>query len=218
MGKKIKFIFAFVLLVLFPVSKASGRDFGIFGDGYPVSEKNLSEVLKNRVKTAVASGEFQKKTEEYSRQLQANFYKDITRIKPALKTVERSYDPSTIIKQEIKHPDGLLYYPAGTRVNPLDYMDFTEILIFIDGRDKASRDFANSYQDQHKNSKIILFAGTPGEITDEKGVKRYYYFDTGAQYTKKFNITFAPAVVFQKTGAKVLTIGEFFLGSQNDKN
>jgi hypothetical protein len=85
-------------------------------------------------------------------------------------------------------------------------MDFNEILIFVNGNDLKAMAFAHAYQDRHKEAKIILVAGKVSANN-----KRRYYFDTGAQYVKKFKISKYPSIVLQKDKEKHLTIYEICL-------
>ena len=57
-----------------------------------------------------------------------------------------------------------------------------------------------------KNVKIILIAGSPLKLSEELGIP--IYFDQYGLITKKLRIKQVPAMVFQETGNKVLTIRE----------
>jgi conjugal transfer pilus assembly protein TraW len=92
---------------------------------------------------------------------------------------------------------GTVLYPAGTRINPLDYERMTQTLLFFDGRDKKQVAFARRFMAESKmRVKPILVGGEPMKLMREW--KREVFFDQGGALSRRFSITQAPAVVSQE--------------------
>ena len=124
------------------------------------------------------------------------------------------------IEQARKNPESIKYevaYKAGTAINPLDYMKFNEPLIFVDGNNEEQLKYARDYQDKNRLAKIILIDGKPG-FKEVEGREYHYFFDQWGAYSQRFKIAKVPSVVYQKEGAKVLTISEINLNNKKGKS
>jgi conjugal transfer pilus assembly protein TraW len=164
--------------------------------------------------------------EEHARQMQniakerVETPKPIFGIKRTLKELVHSFDPSFVLDEDIYLPDGKLLHSSGTRVNPLDHMEWTGKLVFIDATDSTQiawlkkQNYKQNEQEseaqQNSIMKIVLVAGRPIEL--EKELQTNVYFDQFGELTTKFNITQVPAVVEQN--GKYLKITETYIGEK----
>jgi conjugal transfer pilus assembly protein TraW len=156
----------------------------------------------------------------------------------ATRTASHSFDPSYVLDEDVFLPCGKLLYPAGTRVNPLDHMEWGGRMIFIDGRDSTQIAWIkNNYlkaeafdknepkllqglNDQNKgntahtaissDTKIILTGGRPLEL--ERELENPIYFDQFGELTGRFNIAHVPAIVEQD--GKYLKVTEINIGGR----
>ena len=78
------------------------------------------------------------------------------------------YDPSFIVEDDVKLPDGQLIATAGTRFNPQAASPLSKTLIFIDATDKKQIDFAqNLVKQKFKEGKSfnLMTTNMPNETT-----------------------------------------------------
>jgi conjugal transfer pilus assembly protein TraW len=106
-------------------------------------------------------------------------------------------NPSVVLKEDVIDDKGNVLYRKGFVINPLDYMDFDETWVFVDGDDEKEMLLADQMLQNHKigkKVKVILVNGEPG-FKEEKDM--FYYFDQNGVYSQKFKITATPAIVRQ---------------------
>jgi conjugal transfer pilus assembly protein TraW len=118
------------------------------------------------------------------------------------KNSTRKFDPSFVVEADIRDANGALIHAKGKVINPLDYADFNEIWVFIDGDDEEQRDLASKIRKKQQNTKIILTGGAPG--LQENG--SWYFFDQFGEICKKMGITKVPAIVRQAKNQKLIEI------------
>ena len=104
---------------------------------------------------------------------------------------------------------GQVIAPAGTRINPLDFVQLREDLVFIDGNDAAQLSWATQRWSPQR-AKIIFVAGSPFEAM--KPFARRFYFDQGGKLVSRFGIAHVPAVV--SASGKALRIAEVPLATR----
>jgi conjugal transfer pilus assembly protein TraW len=141
-------------------------------------------------------------------------------IRRTAKQEVHSYDPTYVLDEDIYLPDGKLLHLAGTRVNPLDHMDWSGKLVFIDATDSTQvawlknqnykQNTEESEAQQTSAMKIVLVAGKPIELENE--LQTNVYFDQSGELTTKFNIRQVPAIVEQD--GKILKITETYIGEK----
>lgn len=213
--RRVSFILALVITTL-----SNAKDLGKYGHTYEIEEKDFVSVIEGRLEKAKEDGTLDKFQDEYQKRLSKQI-KRPNKVEGITKVTEnriRSFDPTVELEEDIGVPNGEkinILYAKGTKINPLDYQAFDEAMIFIDGDDEAQKEFANSYFERYPNVAIILVNGEPG--LKKIGNKEYfYYFDQAGAYSKRFNVTKVPSVIFQKEGDSTLTINEVNLDEKDD--
>ena len=191
---------AIVLYVFILSNSVLGKDFGNRGANYPVAEESILLMFQKKLGALDL-----KKEEERMRKAAEERVKNptpVSGIVPAKETREFWHDPTYILTEDAVLPCGRVLYKAGTRVNPLDYMDLDRRLFFVDGREEKqvewlkSRLLPDSSSGENKiEDRIILVGGSPVELQDKLGFE--VYFDQAGELTSKFGIKGSPAVVVQ---------------------
>ncbi len=176
------------------------KDFGNRGANYPVAEESILLSLQRKFAELDL-----KKEEERMRSIAEERVRNrapVSGIIPAKETREFWHDPTYILTEDALLPCGRVLYKAGTRVNPLDYMDLDRRLFFIDGREEKQLEWlkgqllpSSSSFDKKIEDRIILVGGSPPEIQDKLGFE--VYFDQGGELTTRFGIRGSPAVAEQ---------------------
>jgi conjugal transfer pilus assembly protein TraW len=201
-------LFGSQLLAKVPAQSAeSCLDHGVMGEVFPIQERNLMEVILQKLHQLQAEG----KLEAYNQQIQAKVKSQIERPNPVsdiVHTKERrtfSYDPSITVAQDLKDHKGQVFHHKGDKVNPLHIIGkMTKPLLFIDGDDTDHLTWAFKMLKLHPLAKIILVKGAPLKIMEEIGLT--IYFDQHGKITKKLGIKQVPAIVTQS--GEVLKIEE----------
>jgi conjugal transfer pilus assembly protein TraW len=176
------------------------KDFGNRGANYPVAEESILVSLQRKFAELDL-----KKEEERMRSIAEERIRNpipVSGIMPAKETREFWHDPTYILTEDALLPCGQVLYKAGTRVNPLDYMNLDRRLFFIDGREEKQVEWLrgqllpdNSSGVKKIEDRIILVGGSPPEVQDKLGFK--VYFDQGGELTTRFGIRGSPAVAEQ---------------------
>jgi conjugal transfer pilus assembly protein TraW len=204
-----------ILVLLIWLSSSNtvyAKDLGRYGSVFDIAEEDFLSMIENKLKLYEANGRLEKFQNDYSEKLKNQIIRP-NRVIGITKTKEnkiRKFDPTIELEEEILIPieEGTtISYNKGTKINPLDYQIFDEKMIFIDGDDAYQKAFANKYLDSNPNTSIILVNGKPGpETINDK--EYFYYFDQWGVYSKRFQITVVPSVIYQKSGERLLTIEE----------
>lgn len=173
------------------------KDFGNRGANYPVAEESILLSLQKKF----AELDLKKEEERMCSIAEERVRNPIpvSGIMPAKETREFWHDPTYILTEDAVLPCGRVLYKAGTRVNPLDYMNLDRRLFFIDGREEKQVEWLrgqllpdSSSFDKKIEDRIILVGGSPPEIQDKLGFE--VYFDQGGELTTRFGIRGSPAV------------------------
>lgn len=191
---------AIVLYISTSSNTVFAKDFGNRGANYPVAEESILLSLQKKFAELDL-----KKEEERMRNIAEERVRNpipVSGIIPAKETREFWHDPTYILTEDAVLPCGRVLYKAGTRVNPLDYMNLDRRLFFIDGREEKQVEWLkgqllpdSSSFDKKIEDRIILVGGSPPEIQDKLGFE--VYFDQGGELTTRFGIRGSPAVAEQ---------------------
>jgi conjugal transfer pilus assembly protein TraW len=184
-----------ILTISFPLR---AEDLGSVGPTYDIIERNLIEVIQDKFLQMEKSGELTK--------LQANYKKQVVdaveRPKPvpgitSTETVRTFYiDPTWTLERHVVDEKGKVLFPAGTRVNPLDYAPLTQTLLFFDQRERSQVAFAKRFLAEAKaRVKPILVGGEPLKLMRQW--KREVFYDQGGVLSRKFLVKQVPALITQ---------------------
>ena len=212
--KKARYIL--VLLLLVTSSIAMSKDFGIKGHVYEIEEQPFLQMIDERLKKVDMEKE-RKKMQALARGRVEN-PRAVEGISQADEDRSFYWDPTYIVEKDIILPCGKLLHQAGTKVNPLDHMDFDRRLFVIDARNESEVDWlkeklkenmaevAGNVKANNKNKKkledrVILVGGRPFDLADElkeEGIDMSIYFDQLGEITNRFGIKYTPALAYQE--------------------
>lgn len=183
------------LLVGWPViSGLRAADYGQMGQTFPIIETDLLTTIETRLRTLEADGGIERMQRQMQEQAVASVRrpKPVDGMTPALTKREWLFDPSIVTEDDIVDAKGNLIAARGTRVNPLDMVQLSQALVFVDGDNAAELAWAvKTWSDTR--AKIIFVSGSPFDAM--KPWQRRFYFDQGGTLTSKFGILHTPAVV-----------------------
>jgi len=199
----------FIMLVVLLVTSnahATVYDLGVVGQTYEIAEPDMLQSFYRKLRKAEAEG----KMAEVEAEMKQRFIDHANRPKGiALPRAEthrvRYYDPSTVLSQDIVDHEGNVLWPAGTKVNPLEYIAMSQQWLFFNGDDPEQTVWAQDYLQRYPNRvRPILIQGAVLELA--KALDTRLYFDQHGSYVKKFGIKAVPALISQE--GKKLRIDE----------
>lgn len=177
---------------------ALASDLGVVGPIYEIAERDLIEVMKERFRRLEQTGEMRKLEERYK----AKVVDAVERPRPIPGITEtqtaRTYfvDPTWTLDRNVVDEKGQVLFPAGTRVNPLDYAPLTQTLLFFDQRERSQVSFAKRFLAEAKaRVKPILVGGEPLKLMRQW--KREVFYDQGGVLSRRFLLKQVPALITQ---------------------
>jgi len=194
------------LVALIASCDASAKDFGVIGKTYPIIERDLIEVIHERIQQKKESGEL-----DALHRGMAERSKGYARRPPgvALPRAEEyrvtEVNPVYTLEKDITDADGKVIFKAGTKVNPLEVNPLTKTLCFIDGDDPEQVIWLKTYCGKDLRNKLIMVNGDYLAVTEKTGMR--IYFDQRGYLVERFGIKAVPAVIRQN--GKVLYVEEF---------
>jgi conjugal transfer pilus assembly protein TraW len=185
------------------------QNLGTYGETFPVQERSLLEVIREKLQALAESGKLKDHQAIIAKQAREQLNRP-----PAVRNLQKTtrprsfaYDPAVTVPYDLKDHEGRVFHPKGTRVNPLDTHSFRYPFLFVDGDDDSQVAWAiQQYKAAKEVSKprIVLVQGTPVELSRKLGLP--VYFDQSGVLVKKFGIAQVPARVAQKE--KMLVVEE----------
>jgi conjugal transfer pilus assembly protein TraW len=167
-------------------------DLGIQGKTFPIAERNLKEVMAEKV--AQVDEMPIKETERRLRSPKA-----VSGLGVSQRKQRHTFDPSVVAHEEIKDNEGNVIVAKGSRYNPLDRIQLNENLLFFSAANREHIAWAEVYP---KKAKWILVEGDPFLLESE--LDRPVFFDQFGYLTKKLGIKNVPAVVYQEGNLLVI--------------
>jgi conjugal transfer pilus assembly protein TraW len=167
------------------------------GPVYPIAEQDMLETIEQRLTALEASGELTRLEDDAKARYQA-YVERPEGVQLPRATKNRTYhvDPSLTVPYDIKDIEGRIIHPAGTTVNPLDYMTLSKQLLFFDGDDPVQVDWARAMVDGDPlHIKPILTNGPVLALMKEW--QWHLYFDQRGRLVEQFGIQAVPATLNQ---------------------
>ena len=185
------------------------KDLGLFGETFAIDEQNLLEHIQEKLQALEQNGFFEKPQQTIKEKVSDSLHHPppVEGIKHTKTQRTFTYDPSIIVKEDLKDHTGKVFYPKGTRVNPLTFKSLTRPLLFIDGDEPSHIKWAQNQLNQSPNAKIIFVKGSPFEVMKTFPEASVFY-DQGGALVRKLGIAQVPAKVTQV--GKLLEITEAF--------
>lgn len=183
--------------ILVSAFSAQARDLGTHGVIYPIEEEDPIALIQSKLKRMERSGELERRHQELQQKTKAG----IERPKPVEGTTKACenrvfyFDPTYVVKEDLKDHTGRVFYKKGTKINPLETVTLSQNLLFFDGDDDEQVAFAKEKLNE-SSVRLILIKGAPLALSEK--LKIPVYFDQGGLLIKKLGIHHVPAFVTQK--------------------
>ena len=129
-------------------------ELGAYGSTFKIIEKDLIQDLQERAAAYDFDAARNRALAAYWRK--ARFYE----LPKAQQDRIRYVDPTFVLKRDIRLPDGRVIAAAGTRINPLDRLPFTQRVIVFDARDPRQVAFAQQAALEAGDERFVTFIST----------------------------------------------------------
>ena len=175
-------------------SAAVAKDLGVRGATWTIAEPDLLEAIEARLLEMQRSGALERFESEARERARRTLEEPppVPDIAPATRERSRLFDPAIVVERDIRTPDGTLIAAAGTRISPLERVQLTRDLLFVDGRRNAEIAWALAHD---RPVKIVLLAGRPLELMRKHS--RPFFFDQGGRLAARLGIAATPSLVEQ---------------------
>ncbi|SDY75699.1 type-F conjugative transfer system protein TraW [Nitrosomonas halophila] len=179
-------------------SPALAEDLGVIGPVHEILERDLIEVIQEKLRAMERTGDLAELESSYRRQVIDGIERPrpVAGISPS--ETNRTYfiDPTYTLERDVVDEHGRVLFKAGTRINPLDYAGLNKSLLFFAADDEDQLAFARRYLDEAAQPvKPILISGEPLALMRQW--KQEVFFDQGGVLSRWFAITRSPAIVSQ---------------------
>lgn len=180
------------LTMIIPIAHA--QDLGVYGQTYPIIEPDLYAVIQTRIHQLQSTGRWQVLLDQWKAIVKAHADRPaaVSGLAPTPVLREWWWDPTVVLKRNIRNADGQIIAQKGTRFNPLEKIHWQKTFFFLDGDDPKQVRWLKKQLDETKNPlKIILVKGSISLLA--KQFNRPIYFDQAGRITQRFGIRHVPA-------------------------
>jgi len=188
---------------------ASATDFGTWGDLWPVQERDMLELITQRLEGLEKSGQLGQLMTEFKQRVMDNSQRPppVEGIQRAERYEQRWFDPSIRLAEDIRDNKGRIFALKGQVINPLKTVPFMQTLYFIDGDDPDQVAWMKRQVPDTLMSKIILVKGSVPDTSD--ALDSRIYFDQNGVLSERFGLTTVPARITPTPSGERLNIETF---------
>lgn len=178
------------------MTQAYSMDLGIFGSTFEIQEKDIREVLNEKLHSESGQKLLQDLMQGLKDKGQNPTFKEPENISNAIENNSFLVDPSITLTSDFKDHQGIVFYKAGTLLNPLHHITLSKGYVFIDGDNLKHQEFAQNLN-QNKSMMIILVKGNPLKMMKENPHVKVF-FDQEGFMCRRFQISRIPSTVEQE--------------------
>lgn len=189
------------LLLSFPLT---AKDLGTWGDLWPVQEQSMLSFIQQRLGDMEKSGQLAELQQGFKERVVENTLRPppVAGLRTDTRSHTHRVDPTVSIREDMADHNGTVFARKGQRVNPLDTVALPGPLYFLDADDRRQTDWL-AQQPAVLNRKVILVSGNIRDAT--KLFDTRIYFDQNGDLSRRFGLTYIPAVVRQEGKTLVVT-------------
>mgnify|MGYP001579505787 CR=1 FL=1 len=174
----------------------AARDIGTIGPTYQILERDLVDLIKDRLNQKKSTGELDALNQQMkSRGKQYAARPQGITLPPAAEYKAIALNPLYTLDKDIADANGKILYFKGTQVNPLKLKPLTKSLCFFDGDDEKQVQWILQFCAKEKKNKLIMINGD--YLALSKKTQLRLYFDQRGFLVNRFGITAVPSVVRQ---------------------
>ena len=199
--KHICFLLVFLNTQYWALNTTQAKNMGTHGVIYAIEEVDPIQVIQKKLKVMADSGELERRNLEMQKKARVSVErpKFVEGVTKTTKGRVFYYDPTYVVKVDLKDHQGRIFAKKGSKINPLETVSLSTNLLFLDGDDHnqlawVQEKFSKSIKTN--SVRLIIVKGAPLKLAEDLGIP--VYFDQGGILTKKLGIKHVPAVVTQE--------------------
>jgi conjugal transfer pilus assembly protein TraW len=198
------YLAALIAAFVFNDVSASVEQLGVFGNVYPIQEKDAIDSIKDKIALMQKDGRMDAIKKEWTDKALSrieNGPDPVPGIGKHKKDNVRLFNPEIELTKNITDDQGRVIAPSGTKMNPMEYMTLKREYIFIDGTDQKQVDWAVKYSKEKGGdlkARIILVNGSPTKVS--RKYDQRIFFDQDGRIVRHFSITAVPTIIRGKKG------------------
>jgi conjugal transfer pilus assembly protein TraW len=191
------------------------KNLGVYGTTFEILEPDFKEFIYARLNQLQQNGELEKLNKRFL----MNVKKHTLRPTPVVGLTTTNnpqtfyYDPTYVLKEDIKDAAGKVITAKGTIVNPFDVVTLHSVMLFFNAEDRKQIKWAKEESQKYSHIKYVLVQGNIKESGNTLADR--VYFDQYGSITKQLGIKRIPSLVKQE--GKRLKIQEFSLDEINNQ-
>ena len=199
-----RLLIATIVLAASVTPPVYAESLGTIGPLYAIAEQSALDMISQKLDAKQKSGELaQLQRDAVKRSMKSvRNPESVQGVGVVTQRSSRLIDPTVFYAQPVTTDEGQIVVPAGSRINPLDFMAFSKTLVFFDGRDKAQVNAVHAMVLRDARVKPILIAGSWLDIG--KAWKRQVFFDQKGTLSRRFEIAAVPSIIRQQGRALLL--------------
>jgi conjugal transfer pilus assembly protein TraW len=185
---------------------STAGDLGTWGDVYPVAEKDMLNLIIERIEQLEHSAGWPKLRESFFHRVidHSERPSPVRGINRTRQYASRYFDPSVRIAADLKDEQGRIFARQGEVINPLKFVPFMQTLYFINGDDPLQVAWMKRQQPKTVQVKIILVRGDIPKTS--VALDSRIYFDQNGKLCERFGITEVPTRITPMPGGERLYI------------
>lgn len=189
------------LLLSFPLA---AKDLGAWGDLWPVQEQSMLSFIQQRLGDMEKNGQLAELQQGFKERVVENTLRPppVAGLRTDTRAHTHRVDPTVSLSEDMVDHNDTVFARKGQRINPLDTVSLPGPLYFLDADDKRQTDWL-AQQQPVLNRKVILVSGNIRDAT--KRLDTRIYFDQNGELSRRFGLTYIPAVVRQEGKTLVVT-------------
>lgn len=197
----VRMIFTVLVMIAF-FDPVMAKNCGTHGVIYPIEEQDPIALIQKKLKFIQDNGELERRNLELQKIARASVERPqpVEGITKATKGRVFTYDPTYVVKEDLKDHQGQVFAKKGSKINPLETVSLSQNLIFFNGDDEEQLIWAKEQLAKSKEIKsirLILVGGAPLKLAEELNTP--VYFNQSGTLSKKLGIKHVPAVVSQES-------------------
>lgn len=196
-------------VVACPVGAA---DLGVVGPDYEIREPDFVKEIVAALREKEQSGELARLQAGAKARLRAAVETPVAvpALDRATEASTRYFDPTLTFTENVVNERGEVVVPAGTTINPADYIGLKSRVLFFDARDARQLAYARNLMKTSgpQPPRLVLVAGSPIPLIREFGVR--VYFDQRGYLSSTLGVKRVPTMLSQE--GRLLRIDEIPVG------
>ena len=188
---------------------------GNFGTSYTISERDITQVLKERMESL--------DTAKLKKEATARYWDNVSfyGLPKAQQTQTREFYPILTVSEDIVTPDNVVIAYAGQQYNSLEHLPFTQRLVIFDATDAAQLDYVKHLPKSSLRTKYIttrfdraLKWDAVKKVERELGAPVY---QLNADIIQAFDLEVVPSIVTADNARHVFLIDEIQLTTERER-